>query len=254
MPYHERVEPGKRVFSEQEVAEIMRRAATLQEESADAAEVYTPGVTMEELQRVAQEMGVSAKFLEQAIREKLGGEQPRGIGKAPEEQRVIEGELDPQDFDVVLDHIRTRVRSRNQVAQVGRSMRGQVFTSSGMANLEVTSRGGRTRISVQPVAIFEYLGSFYPAFIVSILAGAPLADSGQPLLGAGIAVAAFGAAALVCRTWLGKSRQAAAKLADKLQGVVSGHLQEQESVRSRLEDSKSDAAEPVQDTHKLNQG
>ncbi len=213
-----------RVFSEQEVAEIMRRAVTLQETAKEGGAEYRPGVTKAELQRAAKEMGVDPAFLEQAILEKLDGVPAKHHGYLPEEQRVVEGELDPADFDIILDQIKTRARSRNPITQVGRSLRGQTFTGSGLANLEITSRNGRTRINLKPFPVFEILGTFYPAFLVSMIAGGSLAQHGMGGIATAVAGGAFGLAILGFRQWISKSREATARLADKLQSAVSDHV------------------------------
>ncbi len=213
-----------RVFSEQEVAEIMRRAVALQESAKEEGSAYRPGVTQGELERAAREMGVDPLILEQAIREKLSGKPSKPFGILPEEQRVVEGELDPNDFDIILSEIRTRRRGRNPITQVGRSLQGQAFTGSGLANLEVTSRNGRTRINLKPFPVMELLGTFYPAFVVTAIAGSALADKGMAGAAVAVAAGAFGAAFLAGRMWMAKSRVATARLADKLQAVVSDHL------------------------------
>jgi len=217
-----------RVFSEQQVSDIMKRAVALQEEAK--ASPYRAGVTQDELARAAKEMGVDPACLEQAIREKLTGAPEKGSGFLKEEQRVVEGELDPQDFDIILSQVRSR--RRHPIVQVGRSLQGRTFTGSGLANLEVTSRNGRTRINLKPFPILEVLGTFYPAFIITSIGGSALADKGFAGVAAAIAAGAFAAAAIGFKFWLGRSRQATARLADKIQGVVQDQVTE--DVRSRL--------------------
>jgi hypothetical protein len=229
-----------RVFSEEEVAEIMRRAVTLQEQTKHGAAEYRPGVTQAELQRAAKEMGVDPAFLEQAIREKLEGVPTKQRGILPEEQRVVEGELDPEDFDIILSQVKN-ISGRRPITQVGRTLRGRAFTGSGLAELEVTSRNGRTKISVKPTFILEALGMFYPAFIVTLITNANLAGGGSPLTALAATTGAFGLAALGFRAWLSKSRAAATKLADKLQDSVTEHIASESPLRERLSsDSRPD--------------
>lgn len=239
---------SERVFSEQEVTSLMKRAVELQEANKHPQKEYRPGVTRDELVRAAREIGVDPSFLEQAIREKLQGKTATGSPLFQEEQRVVDGEIDPNDFDLVLQALSPVSSRRHPVAQVGRTLSARAMTGSGMAKVEVTSRGGRTRINVKPFPALEIIGTFYPAFIVSMIAAAPLAESGQPLLGAGVAAAAFAAAALVCRSWLGRSRSAAARLADRIQGVVADHLAESaaKAPRERLAQATDTIVEATQ--------
>jgi hypothetical protein len=224
------------VFSEQEVAEIMKRAVSLQEASKDSAQTYRPGVTREELLRAAQEMGVDPAFLEQAIVEKVQHKQRGPLSLLQEEQRVVEGELNPDDFDLILDQIRVAATRRHPVTQVGRRLSARAFSGSGLAQVNVTARNGRTRIDVRPTPILEILGTFYPAFILTMTVGSGLAAQGQQGLAAVVAGGAFAAAAIACRAWMGKSRHAATRLADKIQSIVSGQVKES-VLRDRLENT-----------------
>ena len=57
----------EKIFSESEVAEIIRRAGELQEEKSEHG--YVPGVNASELAQLAQEVGIQREFLELALRE-----------------------------------------------------------------------------------------------------------------------------------------------------------------------------------------
>ena len=59
--------PDERVFSEQEVSQILRRAVQISEE--DSSQAYVPGITQSELERIAAEVGVDAEALSRAILE-----------------------------------------------------------------------------------------------------------------------------------------------------------------------------------------
>ena len=99
--------PKKRVFSEQEATEIMQRAVRLQE-SSQTGDEYTPGVTLEELQRIAEEAGIDTRFLDKAVAG-VDTEEKSTIGVfnlAEEFERVVEGEMDPEDFDKILHLVR----------------------------------------------------------------------------------------------------------------------------------------------------
>lgn len=247
------MEPGKRVFSEQEVSEIIRRAAELQEGSASSSSEYRPGVTREELERAAAEVGVSPQFLQQAIQEKLAGVQQRQSGGlAPEEERVVEGELDPNDYDVVVEQLPLRSSRKFPVSQIGRSMQARAMTGSGLASVTLHSRNGRTRIRVKPVLVFEALGSFYPAFLLSVIAGAPMADAGHGALAAGIVAAAWTAATLGFFGWAKKSRKNASRLADRIEAIVAEELEIQ--ARKKLETASVKGEEPIEERLQTGQG
>lgn len=216
---------SKRVFSEQEVADLVQRAAKLQEESSTAAASYKPGVSRTELERAANEVGIAPEFLDLAIREKLAGSQPRSFfGLAQPVERVVEGEIDPQDFDLVLENIRVWSSRHMPMAQVGRSVQFRAFTGSGAASVSVQSRNGRTRIRVKPFPIFEILGTFYPAFLATAMAAGPLASAGHGIEAGVVAIGAFLAALTGFSFWSRKSNHAASRLADTIQSNITDQI------------------------------
>jgi hypothetical protein len=215
----------KKVFSEQELGDIVQRAAELQEQSTERSLHYTPGVTREQLERVAQEVGVAPEFLRRALEERM---EPRRVGRVlRDEDRVVAGELDPSDFDLILAGVRVH-RSRDHAAtQIGRTLRARVWTGSGLANLEVTSRNEHTRLRVKAFPWFEVMGTLYPAFLANIMGALPLAVHGHGVASAALAAGAATAAALGFRFWIRRSNRAVTRLADRLAGNVAEELARQ---------------------------
>ena len=98
----------ERVFSEQEVGQIIRRAVEITEEGS--AQAYTPGVTRSELEKIATEVGVSSEALERAIEEARQHTGKRWPLRLTEEfERVVDGELDPSEFDLLTEGDRKSV-------------------------------------------------------------------------------------------------------------------------------------------------
>ncbi len=213
----------RRVYSEKEVGEIIRRAVEFTEEGAAP---YQPGVTQEELERIAAEVGVSPEALRRALREAEG----KGAKRAPfaliqEVERVIEGELDPNDFDVVTDVMPMAGRSpHSQATQVGRSLTVQGWVGLAMSKLDLVSRGGRTRIKVHSNSIGAGMVTLYPAFVTAMISAGALSEARGPVFGViGLAVAA-GIAALF--PWVARaSHQRALKLADDAAARVEEAVQ-----------------------------
>lgn len=160
---------NEELFSEKEVAEIVKQAAELQERSAAGGPPYSPGVSRDELERVAKEMGIDLAYLDQAIQSRLesqnnSGPQFFGAKFVREIEKVIPGELPPEDFDVIMDEIGPK-RKAQFTAQVGRSLNSSVSSGLGYGQLNVTSRDGRTRLRMRSIALFPGLLVFYPAFM-----------------------------------------------------------------------------------------
>lgn len=229
------------MFSEQEAGDIMKRAAQLQEGAA--SDIYQPGVTRDELRRVAQEMGVGDEYLDQAIRERLSS-RPKGLVPSLQvEERIVEGELDPQDFDVVLQNVSVRSTRRSAPVQIGRSLTAQAWSGSGLVKLQVSARNGRTRIQVRPRPVFELLGSFYGAFLIAMTGGSRLSELGMPAIAFALGAVAFFAAFLVARAWIFTSQRKAAEMADHLQKVIGKHLAQSTPVQSA---TSSTTEEPLE--------
>lgn len=211
--------PGQRqVFSEQQVAEIMQRAVQLHEESQGAAS-YTPGVTAEELERMAEEVGVDARFLRQAIEE---ASQPRPVSDrtlnfVEEFHRVVEGELDPQNFDVLQDVYRPmQTRYGAGGVQIGRSFRSQAWTGWGAAEVNVSSRNGRTKINVRSGPFIAYFAGLHGPLILGIVGASILLGNGLIWPGIAVGVGLVGAGVAAFRWLLRKGHDAARSLADRL--------------------------------------
>jgi len=205
-----------RVFSEQDLGEIIQRASELQERAGESAAPYAAGVTLEQLERVAQEVGVEPAFLQQALEERA---RPARPSRAVHE-RVVEGELDPADFDLFLEEVRGHRRRNDDAKQIGRTLVTQAWSGPGIAQVEVTSRNERTRLKVKAIPAIEcavlipltFLGGLFPAVFLGTHGHAGLAGA---VVGGTVATAAgiFG-------LWHHRSRRAAGRLADKLEGVL----------------------------------
>ena len=220
----------RRVFSEQEVGQIVRRAAELQEQSSERSLSYKAGITRDQLERVAQEVGVDTEFLETAIREHAelgapGNERPFTL--LPVEQRVVDGELDPGNFDLILSQVPARGSRHSPARQIGRSLHAQVWTGSGLAKLEVTSRNERTRIQLKPFPLVELMGTLYPAFIASAVGGSLLAANGHPGVAAAVTAGAVTSAALGLWFWMRRSFRALKRMADKVDRIASEEVARQ---------------------------
>jgi len=212
-----------RVFSEKEASEILRRAAELMEKEVEGGKDYTPGITRTELENIAKEVGVDPKFLELAITQQGKPESKGGALRLTEEfERVIDGELDPADFDVIAENIKVLSRMGHQgMTQIGRSMQASAWTGVSQANVMVSSRNGRTRLKVSSNPLFGFLMGGYPALIGSIISAASLSEHGY--VGAGImAAAGFLVAGVVAvRALISKGHAEAAKLTDKLENAIA---------------------------------
>ncbi|MCW5942911.1 MAG: hypothetical protein KIS66_11810 [Fimbriimonadaceae bacterium] len=220
----------KKVFSEQEAAQIVQRAVHLQE-SASEGRGYVPGITYDELRRIAEEAGIDSRFLDQAVREGNAPVSHRGLLHFTETfERVIEGELAPEDFDVVMEHLHTGGRN-SQVMQIGRMLKGNTYTGWGMASIAVASRNGRTRLSVKSNAFVAFFVSLYPAIIGSVIAASAMGERGLVAQGLGVAACLLATGAIGFRAMLRMNHKAARALTDRLETKIAD---ESAALRERL--------------------
>lgn len=229
---------GKRIFSEQEASEIIQKAVRMQETSG--TEQYTPGITAEELRKIAQEAGISAEFLEKAIAG-IDTEEKSTLGPfslTEEFERVVEGEMNPEDYDKILNLVKPS--HQRGISQVGRTLTGIGTTGPHMVHINVESRKGRTKVKVKYSPVFAYLIGLHGPLIGSIIALASTAEHGNVWLGASIAAGlmVIGSGAF---NWLVKSgRKAAKKLTGK---IVEAIEEEVDPLRSNLSSATTTNAE-----------
>ncbi|MCE9557978.1 MAG: hypothetical protein K8R88_03420 [Armatimonadetes bacterium] len=222
----------KEVYSEQEVTEIIQHAVAIQEEGLAKGELYKSGVTRSELERIAAEVGVSPEALAKALQRTDPDATPKSIIRFRESfRRVVNGELDPNDFDLVVQstHPMHQSRRHNSVQQIGRTLNVQSWTGAGSANVTVASRDGRTNIDVTSSPILPIMMSFYPSFITAAVMG-PVISIQNPIVGAVSAIAllaggAFGTLKLLAKNHF-RSRELADKLTDAVEQHVKGSLRE----------------------------
>lgn len=198
---------------------MVRRAIELQEQASQ--ESYTPGVTDTELQRIAGELGIDPKYLELAINEANTTESKKGPMHLTEEfEKVVDFELAPEDYDVLLAHLRP-VNNRGSIQQVGRTLSGQTWTGCSMARVEVTSKKGRTRINVKSNALFAWLTTIHPATMASILLLGIMGERGHIWMALAIVAAVWLVASIAFSALLKNGHKAARRLTEKLAESVA---------------------------------
>jgi len=219
--------PPERVFSEQEATKIIQRAVELTEQSSSQS--YKAGVTRAELERIAAEVGVSADALARAISD--AGQSPKVerslLGLSREFERVVEGELDPSQYDVVIEGLKPLANAgQPAAAQVGRTLSMSAWTGVGQAKIELTSRNGRTRVKVRSNPLFQFLMTIHPALMGSFVALGALGEKGMIWVGAAIAAGLLTIGGTLFSMLTRKGHAKAEKLADDLRERIANTLSE----------------------------
>lgn len=217
----------RKVFSEREVAAVVRRAVELQE--AASAETYQPGVTAAELERVAQELGIDPAHLQRAIKEAEGAQDRSGLLHLTQEfDRVVDAQLEPEEFDVLLQHLKPSGHRGFQ--QLGRSVSGQTWTGCSLASFEVRSAKGRTRIKVRSNPFFAWMVSIHPVLFASFVLLPVLGNTGRLGLALTILIPLWILTGFVFKALVEAGHRASRRLVENLVGDVAEH-----GLRERLE-------------------
>ena len=149
----------RRKYREDEVKEIVRRASELEASNPTESGAMTIGG----IESLGREVGIepavvrsAAKSLER--RASLAPTTPRfvrGLIGAPTSlmvERIVEGELPPDEFPTLVEEIRRELQHVGQVSQLGWSFSWTMTRSASMrrdVEVGVTVRGGQTRIIVR---------------------------------------------------------------------------------------------------------
>lgn len=206
----------QRILSEAEAAEILRAAAELQESSGTD---YSAGVTLDELRRIAVEAGIAPEFLEKAIQSPVATRKSSLFRISEQTEIVLDGEVAPGNLDLVLAALRDH-GSVSQYQQVGRTLTGTVTKAPMSAHVDISSRGGRTRVKVRSTPFLPYFLGLHVPLIGACVAG-PVVGSWNPLAGIGVALATLATGLGLFQLLNRKSIQRSRGLADGLRNEVA---------------------------------
>lgn len=236
---------GQEFFSEQEATDLVLAAAKLQEAAPEGGG-YAPGIRLEELKRMARELGVEEKYLMEALKGR-GSYSPVGAGKEKrgflgaewnrEYEAVLDGELPPEHFDIVAEELSGTGGATEGTAAVtntiGRMIQGTVARGMGHGKLTVAGRNGRTRVRLSSDATMPILAGILPLTLLGMMAGLLLSDKGvvPALAGWGIFLAISLLGFFV--TWMGLGAAHAA-MGEVFRRVVDKVEAENSELRARL--------------------
>jgi serine/threonine protein kinase len=151
----------RRQYRDDDVQEIVRRAAELEATNPTASGAMTIGG----VERLAAEVGIPVDLVRSAARSLDARATPSAPPAEPPKrnwllgaptrlvfERVVDGEVPDAEFPLLVDEIRRVLRNVGQVSQLGRSFAWTMVRSGGTTRsveVVVTVRSGCTRITVQ---------------------------------------------------------------------------------------------------------
>jgi len=189
-------------YTEQQLVEILRRAAERQEGLTTDADGR---FSLAEIQQIASEVGIGSAHVAAAAAE-LESRWPvprSGVLGAPtvfQFERWLDGELSRDGIGELFDIARREVGLRGEVTEAFDTVEWRGRSSLGMHTVAITRRGGRTRISV---SIGRSESAALVASSVSVAGGIGAMAIGSSLMVAGVGTPAFFAVAAVSLSWAG---------------------------------------------------
>ncbi|MCO5297923.1 MAG: hypothetical protein M9921_13825 [Fimbriimonadaceae bacterium] len=160
----------ERHFTEQQVSDIIRRAAERQSR-ADTPGRVPAGISETELRRVAGELGIDAEALQFAMRE-VGGSTVSDTGTIRSIERVlereIEGELPEEALAVVIEEFVPMTGLHANTVTLGRAINYTSMAGMGQCNVNVSPRNGKTLLRVKSNAFVAGVPTFLPALFATI--------------------------------------------------------------------------------------
>ncbi len=187
-----------RRLGDKEIGLVLKRAAELQhrEPGAGGAGGGTvgggegSGLSLAELEQVAQEAGIDPEYVRRAVGELDGAALPGdynvflGAPTLIEQQHTLAGEVREAAFELLVEEIRTVMHDVGAVNTLGRSLTWHSTNFQRPVQITVAPRGGRTRIRVE-----EKLGNLAGGLFGGIMGGVGGGGMGAAM---GIGIGALG--------------------------------------------------------------
>ena len=216
-----------RLYSEHEMGLLIQRATELQQAKDDALE---HGLTFEEIERIATELGLDSDSLRTAamdLDEGFGNQKTNGFFGGPFEielKRVVEGAMTEEEWGDIVQELRRIKGHSGKVSEIGKTKEWThaIDAGLGFTRVSISPRNEQSTILIQDRykgwAILLYVAALFggialPGFIISA-EGIVLPDLMEPIvLGGGIATV-FAVVRTGLSIWGRKQRE-------KLQHVLS---------------------------------
>jgi len=223
-------EADKKLYSEDEIAALLKRATELQTTDSVAP---VAGLTLAEIKKIAAEAGIDPRYVQAASLD-LQGAKPAGRRKhllgGPtqlEAERVVRGTVTEEQWEAMMQECR---RAFGQSGRTERRENTREWVSTGQEleemRLTVSTRGDRTML--QLARQFDGAAGLYyfVGLLMSFMAVLVMVKKLEwtPLIEWGMALGGLGGIALMLRTLFGRfvggQQQKHKQLLDRLEAIV----------------------------------
>lgn len=233
----------RRLYGDKDISRILKRATEMQEAEGPTE---ATGLSLEEIQQIAAEVGVDPKFIQAAVAELDQGTSSDkdfhllGSPVSFSLEHVVEGEITDVQWEEMVEEIRQSFKLVGGSGKVGRSFEWTHDSRNQQTQVTVASRGGQTKIRVFSRFPRIAILTFVPAMVVSLQAGALLGGSmgmtfGLPVIGLMLSfiAATFLAMRFAFSRIVQKKERKAHQLLGRLEQIVAesnSNFQQKESV------------------------
>lgn len=163
----------ERRFTEEQVSEIIRRAADISGGEGDPSPHRGQGVTEPELRRIAKEIGLSETAIEVAMRETGTVNKSDTGGDLTYErtfERRIQGEVGDEGYATLIEHFVPEWDPFRGTTRIGTLMSYKCSVGTNTCNVSIAQKAGQTTLKVTSNAWVSMMATFLPATLLSILA------------------------------------------------------------------------------------
>lgn len=164
----------ERRFSEEQVSEIIRRAAEISSTGIDPALSRGSGVSESELKRIASEIGLDAEAVDAAMRETgtvVSNDTGGDLSWDRSYERRIGGEVSAEQAHATLvEHFVPEWDPFRGTTKIGSLVTYKSSVGINTCHVSIARKSGRTILKVTSNAWVSMMATFLPATLLSVLA------------------------------------------------------------------------------------
>ena len=215
---------GERQFTEQQVADIIRRAAEAQPKLTGPGNATQGLINASEVKRIAQELGIASDAVDRAIEDTSNWTATdsgslNSVDRTME--RRVEGELADEDYSAVLEEFVPSSGPGGQSISVGSTLNYKAMAGLAECNVNVSKKSGWTNLRVKSSAFLALLPTMIPALLATVVSGGivwesrGLTGSEKLMIHAAILIAVWGLATWAFRSAVRSSNRKIKELMDR---------------------------------------
>jgi hypothetical protein len=162
----------ERRYSEEQVSEIIRRAAEISSNGVDSSLARGSGISESELKRIASEIGLEASAVDTAMRE-TGSVVSQDTGGALSYERSferrIQGYVGEEAHATLVEHFVPEWDPFRGTTKIGSMVSYKSSVGTNTCHVSITQKSGRTTLKVTSNAWVSMMATFLPAVLLSVL-------------------------------------------------------------------------------------